>query len=194
NNFEYIGASDVSDMTAALFDTGDDKTIKHTITGSYHDYPIALFYYQYTTGQGKQKTTHSYTVAKITLQGTAPDILMESRQNFTTSGRKRSNQKELLLESNFRTQFNTYVPEDFGIETFEIFTPDVLAKLIDTARGFDFEFIESELFVYTPHTIAKRLELTAMLDLAHYLITTIGPRITRLTDDIQTMKTLYNEK
>ncbi len=193
NNLHYIGKSNVLDMTAALFDSGHSKAISHTIGGIYQNHPIEIFYYQYTTGQGKQKTIHPYTVARITLQGTAPDILMESKKNLFQTKRKRSNQKELLLESNFRDHFTTYVPEDFGIETFEIFTPEILARLIDAAQGFDFEFIESALYVYTSGTIEKRARLTAMLELAQYLITTIGPRITRLTDDVEAMKETYSK-
>ena len=191
NNLHYIGKSNVLDMTAALFDSGHSKAISHTIGGIYQNHSIEIFYYQYTTGQGKQKAIHPYTVVRIALQGTAPDILMESKKNLFQAKRKRSNQKELLLESNFRDHFTTYVPEDFGIETFEIFTPEILTRLIDTAQSFDFEFIESALYVYTSGTIEKRARLTVMLELAQYLITTIGPRITRLSDDVKAMKEAY---
>lgn len=74
------------------------------------------------------------------------------------------------------------------IETFEIFAPDVLATLIDKAKGYDFEFIENHLYIFQSTTITKRKDLHALLVLAQYLIATISPRLMRLQDDIMAIQ------
>ena len=88
------------------------------------------------------------------------------------------------LESAFQEHFEVYAPEDFDIETFEIFTPEIMATLIDMAKGYDFEFIQNRLYIFRQKTISKRAELHALLELARYLITTLAPRLIRLQDDI----------
>ncbi|OGZ46600.1 MAG: hypothetical protein A3J54_00995 [Candidatus Ryanbacteria bacterium RIFCSPHIGHO2_02_FULL_45_13b] len=183
NGFEYF-EEHIVDMKGALFEKGHSKTVSNIIYGRYNNRRMRFFNYQFSIGQGKHRQTYDHTVCEITLPGIAPNILVESKKFFDFNSFKKPHQKEMPLESGFQTYFETYAPEDFDIETFELFTPDVMTTLIDMAQGYDFEFIENKLYIFQQKITTKRAELYSLFRLAQYLIITLWPRVIRLQDDI----------
>ncbi|OGZ44012.1 MAG: hypothetical protein A3J55_01100 [Candidatus Ryanbacteria bacterium RIFCSPHIGHO2_02_FULL_45_17b] len=183
NGFEYF-EKDIADMQGALFEKGHSKVASNMIYGRYNNRRMRFFNYQFSTGQGKHRRTYDHTVCELTLPGIAPNILVESKNFFDFNSFKKPSQKEMPLESAFQNYFKTYAPEDFDIETFELFTPEVMTALIDRAQGYDFEFIENKLYIFRQKIITKRVELHSLFYLAQYLIITLWPRVIRLQDDI----------
>ena len=183
NGFSY--ATDYPlDMEGTLFQEGHTRRAYNMVMGSFEAHPLQFFNYQFSIGFGKGKQTYFYTVCEITLPGIAPHILVESKNFFDLKSFRKRGQKEMPMESSFRDHFVTYAPEDFDIETFELFTPDVMVTLIDTAKGYDFEFIQNQLYIFQQKTISKRTELNSLLTLAQYLVTIVSPRLLRMQDDI----------
>lgn len=192
NGFEYF-EEHIIDMEGALFEQGHSKEASNMIYGRYNNHRMRFFNYKFSIGQGKHRRTYDHTVCEITLLGIAPNILVESKSFFDFNSFKKPHQKEMPLESNFQTYFETYAPEDFDIETFEIFTPEVMTALIDRAQGYDFEFIENKLYIFRQKITTKRVELDSLFRLVQYLITTLGPRLIRLQDDIAAIHTVRKE-
>ncbi len=183
NKFDY-SEGHIVDMDGALFERGHTKQVSNMVAGVFNHRQMRFFNYQFSLGGGRSRRSYNYTVCEIALPGTAPNILVESKNFFDFNSFKKRHQKEMPLESGFQEHFEVYAPEDFDIETFEIFTPEIMTSLIDIAKGYDFEFIRNRLYIFRQGTISKRLDLHALLLLAKYLITTLMPRLIRLEDDI----------
>ena len=54
--------------------------------------------------------------------------------------------QRLSLEGDFDDYFTLYCPETYERDALYLFTPDVMARLIDRVRGFDVEIIDDWLF------------------------------------------------
>ena len=63
-----------------------------------------------------------------------------------------------------------YVIVYYEQEAYQIFTPDVMADLIDRASEVSFEFTGNKLYIYATKVIEKREEMQSMFDLAEYLV------------------------
>lgn len=81
-----------------------------------------------------------------------PNILLVSKQrgptNKTLPVTPASNQV-LSLEGNFDTYFTLYCPQQFEQEALSVFTPDLMALLIDDAAPFDVEIVDKWMFFYS---------------------------------------------
>ena len=64
--------------------------------------------------------------------------------------------QKLSLEGNFDRHFTLYCPEGYGRDALYILTPDVMARLIDGARGFDIEFIDDRLVLRSRKNMVTR--------------------------------------
>jgi len=56
----------------------------------------------------------------------------------------------LKLSSNFNEYFTLYAPKEYERDALYIFTPDVMAALIDFVSKFDVEIVDTDLILYTP--------------------------------------------
>jgi hypothetical protein len=54
----------------------------------------------------------------------------------------------LSLEGDFNEHFTLYAPKEYERDALYIFTPDLMALLIDNVSKFDVEVIDDQLFVY----------------------------------------------
>ena len=71
----------------SLFNQGYDRQIKNLIQGETGEVNLALFDYQYTTGSGKEKSTHRATVATISSTNlNCPDFLIRPENFFDRIG------------------------------------------------------------------------------------------------------------
>lgn len=188
NKFTYEGRVDPHSAIGTLFKRGDHREISHVVIGSRGGHDLRFFIFYYTVGSGKHKKTYFYTVCEIKMKGVSPDIIVESRDDWDFQSYVREHQKEILMESAFRDHFAVYAPEDFEIETFEIFTPDVMSELINRAKKYNFEFIEDRMYVFRLGEITKKSELEEFLKLTEYLINAVGQKIFRLSDDVRALK------
>jgi hypothetical protein len=78
----------------------------------------------------------------------------------------------LSLEGDFDKSFTLYCPREYERDALYIFTPDLMALLIDEAAPFDVEIIDDWLFVYSRDSFsAKRpqayLRLFSIVDTVH---------------------------
>lgn len=118
--------------------------------------------YQYTTGSGKNRQTHIWGYMRVKLVRHVPNMLLDSKKNNFFGGRfsnlpqSYTKDQTLKLEGDFNDHFTLYAPSDYGQDALYIFTPDVMAALIDHGSDFDMEVIDNNLVFY--RTQALRLE------------------------------------
>jgi hypothetical protein len=81
-----------------------------------------------------------------------PNILLQSeegpRRPLHTSAALRETQV-LSLEGDFDRYFRLYCPEGYERDALYLFTPDVMARLVDHLRGLDVEIVDDWMFLIT---------------------------------------------
>lgn len=142
-------ASMVDAPNGMIFETGHSQMFRERIELS-PKAEIGNFTYQ--TGSGKSRRTYFWGYARFKLPRRVPNMVLDARANnkWLLSNLdvafKRS--QRLSLEGDFDRSFSLYAPDAYKRDALYIFTPDVMAVLVDYGRDFDFELVEDELFIY----------------------------------------------
>lgn len=109
--------------------------------------------YTYVTGSGKNRSTHLFSFVRIPLERALPHMVLDAKSNNffglmsnlpDTFGKDQT----LSLEGDFDKHFTLYAPRQYERDALYVFTPDVMAALIDNGSGYDMEAIDKELYVY----------------------------------------------
>lgn len=117
--------------------------------------------YQYVTGSGKESTTHNWGYLALELDRQLPNMMLDAKSNNSFFGTNlpstlRKNQV-LSLEGDFDKYFTLYCPQEYERDALYVFTPDLMALLIDETSAFDVEIVDNWMFVYSaqPLDVAK---------------------------------------
>ncbi|HPU03694.1 MAG TPA: hypothetical protein PLY47_07360 [Rhodoglobus sp.] len=137
----------------AIFISGRSRVaLDHlrTPAGRFFDYGN----YRYVTGSGKNSTTHNWGFVALSLDRALPHMVLDSRSNNGLFGGTNlptvfSKDQVLSLEGDFDRHFILYCPRQYERDALYVFTPDLMALLIDEAAPFDVEIVDSWMFVYS---------------------------------------------
>ena len=108
----------------------------------------------------------------IRLPAPLPNILLRSedgpRRPLLTPASLRGSQV-LSLEGDFDRYFRLYCPEGYERDALYLFTPDVMARLVDHVRGLDVEIIDDWMYLVSARDLVtdradRWLALTAAVD------------------------------
>lgn len=153
NGWQYKSYGDPDQESGIMFRQGNSGIgdISHIIEGNIDDRRFRIFNYQFSIGSGKHKTTYHYTVFAFKFNGTFPHIYLNSKINFydVSTGEK------IPLPSEFEKKFTLSAPRKYETEALEIFTPDILAKLLDNGFPHDVEFVNQEVLIFANGQINK---------------------------------------
>jgi hypothetical protein len=108
--------------------------------------------YRYTTGSGKNSTTHTWGFMALQLDRALPHMVLDSQaNNFIGSNLPATFSKDqvLSLEGDFDRYFTLYCPKQYERDALYVFTPDLMALCIDNAAPFDIEIVDKWMFVYS---------------------------------------------
>lgn len=90
----------------------------------------------------------------ITLPRRVPNMVLDARSNdrgpFSSLLRRPAANQHLSLEGDFDTRFRLYVPTGYERDALYVFTPDLMALLIDETGDLDVELRDDRLIVYKP--------------------------------------------
>ncbi len=179
--WEYAYGKDISDEKALLFEMGDSREAGNGIIGSYDNQPFHIFEYEYTVGSGKHKTTYSFTVFEVKFTGTFPHLYLNYKSDwYSNTPSIFSSLAKISLTSEFEDKFKLYSPKEYEIETLEIFTPEILALLLDSGWNHDMEFVDGELIIYQRAKFNSFTELDMELNKIKKLVDILSPLLNRL--------------
>lgn len=167
-----------------IFSLGDARQTSdnyHSLTRPQFD----LGNYRYTTGSGKEKTTHTWGYLALRLERKLPHMVLDARENNSILGGSslptsfRRDQK-LSLEGDFDKHFTLYCPREYERDALYVFTPDLMALLIDESAAFDVEIVDDWMFVYSvqPFDLDQAKPVHRMFR----IIETVGAKTLRQTD------------
>lgn len=151
NGLEFAANSDVPGYPGAIFQTGNSRTVPERLyrrDGRFIDFGN----YRYTTGSGKNKSTHHWGYLAIKLDRMLPQMVLDAKANNflgTNLPMTFSRNQILHLEGKFDRYFTLYCPRQYERDALYVFTPDLMARLIDEAADFDVEIVDDWILFYT---------------------------------------------
>ena len=167
--FTYSPSAGMETVSGKIFRTGHSQAISDVLSGVHDNLPMRIFSFRFTVGSGKSSHTYFYTIFEARLNNPVPDILLFSSTHALAVSDWFSGDETIELEGDFNRYFRLRVPRGCEQEAYQIFTPDVMADLIDRARDYSFEFSGDRLYVVAAKVIGKREEMQAMFDLVTFM-------------------------
>ncbi|MBP6866604.1 MAG: DUF3137 domain-containing protein [Candidatus Pacebacteria bacterium] len=185
NGYTYSRSGNIESIPSLYLKIGHSRYISNLISGNYKVSPIKFFDFRSTIGYGKHQRHVNFSVFEIEYKSNLKRFLLLSRKmRFSPgnlySGFQNGFGREIKLEGDFHKYFTLYVPEDYEIEVFQIFTPDTMAKFIDLARDFSFEFVDNKILIYTRGLIYKKEKLTKVHELVKILVDELAVKLERI--------------
>lgn len=184
NSLAYVPGEKNPAYPGLIFSHGDSRETSDNyrpLSGPYFD----LGNYRYTTGSGKEKTTHTWGYLALKLERRLPQMVLDARGNNGLLGGStlpttfRRDQK-LSLEGDFDQYFTLYCPRQYERDALYVFTPDLMALLIDETAAFDVEIVDDWMFVYSVKPFA--LDAAQTVDRLFRIIRTVGAKTLKQTD------------
>lgn len=146
--------------------------------------------YLYTVGSGKSSTRYGWTYIRIKLDRNLPHMVLDAKANNhrlfgadlgTNLPVAFTKDQILHLEGNFDEYFTLYAPREYEDDALYVFTPDVMAMLIDESSQFDAEVIDNEIYFYTEGAGADVSD-PAFMQRLMAIVTTLGSKIDAQTE------------
>lgn len=153
NGLYYHEPADEAPYQGAAFGLGRSRSRDAVFTTT--DGPAAEFgSYRWTTGSGKHSRTHRIGYVALQLERPLPHMVLDARGNnrFFASGVipfSFDRDQVLSLEGDFDDYFTLYCPSDYERDALYVFTPDVMALLIDESSHLDVEIVDDWVFFYS---------------------------------------------
>ncbi|MEZ5189862.1 MAG: hypothetical protein R2717_02525 [Schumannella sp.] len=183
NGMTFSPRDDDPAYPGTIFGLGRERhAVDHlrAATGRYLDFGN----YRYTTGSGKSRRTHTWGFLAFHLDRRMPHMMLDSTANNSLLGSNLpvSFRKDqiLSLEGDFDRHFTLYCPREYERDALYVFTPDLMALLIDEAAPFDVEIVDDWMFVYSSRPFGTGdANLYARL---FRIMDTVGAKTLRQTD------------
>lgn len=155
NQLVYVEELEKPTYPGVIFQTGSQRRIYDQFLGEANG-EFEIGNYEYTVQHGKSSTTYRYGYIRIALERHVAHMLLDGKANNTTVFNASfsnlpitmARDQTLELEGDFNEHFTLYAPKEYERDAYYIFTPDLMALLIDEAGKFDVEVIDDQLFVY----------------------------------------------
>jgi hypothetical protein len=154
NGLQYRNRSTNPSYTGMIFGLGYDRSAFNHLNSTTCRY-FDLGDFEYTTGSGKSRSTHYWGFLALHLDRKLPNMVLDSKENNTLFGSDLPitlNRDQILsLEGDFDKHFTLYCPQEYEEDALYVFTPDLMALLIDDAGSYDVEIVDDWMFIYSPH-------------------------------------------
>jgi hypothetical protein len=193
NNLKYEqrrGDSGYAGMYFSLGDTRWRTDIISTPSSVVPSIEIGSLHYTIEFDMGDFLARHiSKGYLQIRLDRKLPHIVLDATSNDTKIfGKKISNlptrfskSQKMNLEGDFNTHFSLYAPKGYERDALYIFTPDLMALMIDSVGAFDAEIVDDLLYIYNsqkPFDVADPL----VLERLRSIVQIVGGKLARQTD------------
>jgi hypothetical protein len=183
NSLTFSPRSGGPSYPGSVFGLGSDRTAGDRLTDHVGRY-LDLGNYRYTTGSGKNRTTHDWGYLALRLDRRLPHMVLDSRSNNSLFGSNLPSSFDrdqiLKLEGDFNEHFTLYCPAEYERDALYVFTPDLMALLIDEAGTLDVEIVDDWMLVYSPQPF--RMADPATLQRLFRIVDTVGQKTLSQTD------------
>ncbi|MFJ6651799.1 hypothetical protein ACIQLJ_03270 [Microbacterium sp. NPDC091313] len=145
-------------LPGMIFSLGSSRQASDLVRGAQPRF-VEFANYRYTTGSGKNRTTHRWGYVAIKLDVPLPNIVLDAVGNNGLFGASNlpatfDRGQRLSLEGDFDRYFSLYCPEGYERDALYLFTPDIMARFIDNAAALDVEIVDDWLFLYAKRDLS----------------------------------------
>jgi hypothetical protein len=149
------------------------------ISGVESNISFRMFEHRLSLGRNESS---NFTVMDIAVNGNGLRFLLASKTHPSTINNVNSGLQKLSLEGNFDSFFTLYGSAGSEVETLQIFTPDIMALLIDHYQDYAIELTPMHLFLYkqNPNMLKSVSSIDQMLNDALGLTTKFFPVVTKV--------------
>lgn len=113
---------------------------------------ISLGNFTRSTGSGRSHREVHWGFAQFTLPRHLPHMVLDAKSNNSILGSNLdvgyAKSQCMSLEGDFDRHFTLYAPAQYKRDALYIFTPDVMAVMIDNGWKYDIEIIGNQMFFY----------------------------------------------
>jgi hypothetical protein len=184
NSLEFSPLTPDPTYPGAIFGHGDSRVVYDHLyrnDGRFLD----MGDYRYSTGSGRSRETHHWGFLAIKLDRALPNMVLDAKANNTLFGTTDlplsfSASQRLSLEGDFDKYFTLYCPKEYEPDALYVFTPDLMALLIDQTAQFDVEIVDDWMFLYS----SKPLDLSNAPTINHLfkIVDTVGTKTVSQTE------------
>jgi hypothetical protein len=163
-------------LPGMIFHLGHSRIASQLVRGQ-HPRFVEFGNYRYTTGSGKNKTTHNWGYVAVKLDVPLPNIVLDALGNNSLGSNLPSTfskDQRLSLEGDFDQHFTLYCPSGYEADALYLFTPDIMARFIDHAAQLDVEIVDDWMFLYM-----RRPASTTDVSTWAWLFGTVGALMTK---------------
>ncbi len=157
NGMHYVARQPDPPLPGMIFQLGRSRAGNDILRGTEPRF-VEFGNYQYTTGSGKNATTHNWGYVAIHLDVPLPHIVLDALGNNSLFGSNLpasfSRDQRLDLEGDFNKHFALYCPQGYERDALYLFTPDIMARFVDHAAALDVEIVDDWLFLYGKRELA----------------------------------------
>lgn len=190
NGWRYKDTFDPNQEQGVMFKDGNIRIIHDCIEGVIDGRNFRIFNYSFFIGFAyatNRKKRYFYTVFAFKFKGSFPHIYLNNKTNSYSIRAGES----IPLPTEFEKSFSLSAPKEYEIEALEIFTPDVLASLLDDKFGHDVEFVNQEMLIFFDGQIRNSEQLEREFKRALDLKDLLDEKLDRFkTETIGDMPTL----
>lgn len=144
--------------------------------------------YEYTTGSGKNSTTHHWNFAAFRLPKPVPHLLLDAKANnswgFTNLPAVFASSQRVSLGAPFDDHYQLYAPSGYGHDAFYLLPPNVLDALLRAPASYDIEMVDQWLFCYTqsPQDLTDPATWRLLEMIAGGVLGALNPVVSRYSD------------
>lgn len=157
NGMTFLPRVEDPRLPGMIFNRGSKRQAQLRVRGE-HPRFVEFANYRYTTGSGKEETTHRWGYVAIHLDTPLPHIVLDALGNNSVFGSNLptafDRDQRLSLEGDFDRHFTLYCPKGYERDALYLFTPDIMARFIDHAGQLDVEIVDDWLFLYTRRDVS----------------------------------------
>ena len=179
NAMTYLPELKDPQLPGMLFDLGHGRVSTDLVRGAAPRF-VEFANFRYTTGSGKNSQTHDWGYIAIRLDVPLPNIVLDAQANngFFGSNLPASYDahQRLSLEGDFDQYFALYCPAGYERDALYLFTPDIMARFMDSASAFDVEIVDDWLFLYAQNRPVTTLDPAVWAQ----MFGTVGAVLTKL--------------
>ncbi|MRG61388.1 hypothetical protein GE115_16145 [Agromyces sp. CFH 90414] len=138
-------------LPGLIFGIGDDPHVVERVRSLDGARSVEAGTYRYTTGSRKSRTIHEWTYVAVRLEAPLPHLVLDARANDLGGSNlpaSLSRHQRLSLEGDFDRWFQLYAPSGYETDALYVFTPDLMALLIDQAGADDVELVDDWMIGY----------------------------------------------
>ena len=152
NGMSFAPSVSAPRLPGMIFGIGGSRVATDVVRGTRSRF-VEFANYRYTTGSGKNRSTHRWGYVAIRLDVPLPHIVLDATSNNGLFGASNlpavfGKDQRLGLEGDFDQHFSLYCPTGYERDALYLFTPDIMARFIDNAAALDVEIVDDWLFLY----------------------------------------------